>query len=47
MPGAQKAATTQIDVYSVSIPENDAVSVASSFVDSFSGRGYDTIGSSS
>ena len=47
MPRAWKAATTQIDVHSVSIPENDAASVASSFVDSFSGRGYDTIGSSS
>ena len=34
-------------MHSVSIPENDAVSVALSFVDSFSGKGYDTIGLSS
>ena len=44
---ARKATHAHIDVHSVSIPENDAVSVASSFVDSFSGGGYDTIGSRS
>ena len=44
---ARKAAHAHIDVHSVSIPENDSVSVASSFVDSFSGGGYDTISSRS
>ena len=44
---ARKATHAHINVHSVSIPENDAVSVASSFVDSFSGGGYDTIGSRS